>query len=199
MPLKEYLSLWKYNRNNQWLLTRIKLRTKYLQWEHYISKTTASQSISAKRLLSGWCMGFTQITVRILIKTMAVFSHQWHHPQQNCQQPLLLSWLSLIPVWISNHMAIKVWDEITYPFPNANGLHWKLSACQLQVQSVMEILSKWWYLYFSDILWYLAVPDSKVHGANMGPTWVLSAPDGPHVGPMNLAIWGVITGLQSLC
>ena len=31
-------------------------------------------------------------------------------------------------------------------------------------------------------------PDSKVHGANMGLTWVLSAPDGPHVGPMNLAI-----------
>ena len=32
-------------------------------------------------------------------------------------------------------------------------------------------------------------PDSKVRGANMGPNWVLSAPDGPHVGPMNLAIW----------
>ena len=31
-------------------------------------------------------------------------------------------------------------------------------------------------------------PDSKVHGAHMGPTWVLSAPDGPHVGPMYLAI-----------
>ena len=30
-------------------------------------------------------------------------------------------------------------------------------------------------------------PDSKVHGAKMGPTWILSAPDGPHVGPMNLA------------
>ena len=25
------------------------------------------------------------------------------------------------------------------------------------------------------------IPDNKVHGANMGPTWVLSAPDGPHV------------------
>ena len=25
-----------------------------------------------------------------------------------------------------------------------------------------------------------SIPDSKVHGANMGPTWVLSAPDGPH-------------------
>ena len=29
-----------------------------------------------------------------------------------------------------------------------------------------------------------AVRDSYVHGANMGPTWVLSFPDGPHVGPM---------------
>ena len=31
-------------------------------------------------------------------------------------------------------------------------------------------------------------PDSKVHGANMGPTWALSVPDGLHVVPMNLAI-----------
>ena len=29
---------------------------------------------------------------------------------------------------------------------------------------------------------------SGVHGVNMGPTWVLSAPDGPHVCPTNLAI-----------
>ena len=34
------------------------------------------------------------------------------------------------------------------------------------------------------------VPDSKVHGANMGPAWVLSAPDGPHVGPTSLALRG---------
>ena len=25
------------------------------------------------------------------------------------------------------------------------------------------------------------LPDSKVHEAYMGPTWALSAPDGPHV------------------
>ena len=31
-------------------------------------------------------------------------------------------------------------------------------------------------------------PDCKVHGANMGPTWVLSAPCGPHIDPINLAI-----------
>ena len=34
-------------------------------------------------------------------------------------------------------------------------------------------------------------PDSKVHGANMGPTWVRQVPGGPHVGPMNFAIWVV--------
>ena len=39
------------------------------------------------------------------------------------------------------------------------------------------------------ILWLKqSITDSKVHGANMGLTWVLSAPDVPHVGPMNLAI-----------
>ena len=37
-------------------------------------------------------------------------------------------------------------------------------------------------------------PDSKIRGANMGPTWVLAAPGGPHVGPMNLAIW---VGMES--
>ena len=41
-------------------------------------------------------------------------------------------------------------------------------------------------------LWYFKAfnhPDSKVHGANMGHTLVLSAPAGPHVGPINFAIW----------
>ena len=33
-------------------------------------------------------------------------------------------------------------------------------------------------------------PDSNVHGANMGPTWVLSAPDGPHVGLHELCYQG---------
>ena len=33
-------------------------------------------------------------------------------------------------------------------------------------------------------------PDSKVHRANMGPIWNRQDPGGPHVGPMNFAIWG---------
>ena len=34
-----------------------------------------------------------------------------------------------------------------------------------------------------------AIPDSKVQGANMGPIWGRQDPGGPHVGPMNFAIW----------
>ena len=53
--------------------------------------------------------------------------------------------------------------------------------------------------------WYVCVldsiscvnPDSKVHGANMGPTWVLSAPDGPHVDPMYLVIREITLSLSN--
>ena len=34
------------------------------------------------------------------------------------------------------------------------------------------------------------IPDNKVHGANMGPTWVLSAQYGPHVAP-----WTLLSGV----
>ena len=32
-------------------------------------------------------------------------------------------------------------------------------------------------------------PDNQIYGVNKGPTWILPAPDGSHVGPMNLVIW----------
>ena len=33
------------------------------------------------------------------------------------------------------------------------------------------------------------IPDSKIHGANVGLTWGQQDPDGPHDGHMNFAIW----------
>ena len=39
------------------------------------------------------------------------------------------------------------------------------------------------------------IPDSKVHGANMGPIWGRQDPGGPYVGPMNFAIWDANTKL----
>ena len=39
------------------------------------------------------------------------------------------------------------------------------------------------------LLLYLHIPDSKFHEANTGPIWGQQDPGGPHVGPMNFAIW----------
>ena len=41
-----------------------------------------------------------------------------------------------------------------------------------------------------DMLSIVLAPDSKVHEANMGTIWGQQDPGGPHVGRMNLAIWG---------
>ena len=50
------------------------------------------------------------------------------------------------------------------------------------------------------LIQFYDTPESKVHGANMGPTWVLSAPDGPNVSPMKFAIRDhtVQTGISEL-
>ena len=50
------------------------------------------------------------------------------------------------------------------------------------------------YVFWLKFFWSLLLrvhPDSKVHGANMGPIWGRQDPGGPHVGPMNFAIWAI--------
>ena len=46
------------------------------------------------------------------------------------------------------------------------------------------------------LAWFRLVPDSKVRGANMGPIWGRQDPGGPHVGPMNFAIWDIMACWQ---
>ena len=53
---------------------------------------------------------------------------------------------------------------------------------------ILIIAASTLYEYMSIIATLSYNQDGKVHGANVGPTWVLAAPDGPHVGSMNLAI-----------
>ena len=75
-----------------------------------------------------------------------------------------------------------------YSVPNNNS---KVSA-----NEITRYLFPWFWSWSYDPMRYcvttkygfIPYPDGKVHGTNMGPTWVLSAPAGPHVGPMNLAI-----------
>ena len=52
------------------------------------------------------------------------------------------------------------------------------------------------FITYAPIVHSQTVPDSKVHGVNIGPTWVLSAPAGPHFGPMNFAIRDVHNTLR---
>ena len=84
----------------------------------------------------------------------------------------------LCALWIS---VYKWWLSIPY--------NCDLSAHNLsvgtQIANECSIIFPW-LMTLTDYL--KNIPDSKVHGANMGPTWVLSAPDGPDVGPMKLAI-----------
>ena len=38
-------------------------------------------------------------------------------------------------------------------------------------------------------VWVETYPNSKLHWSDMGPIWGRQDPGGPHVGPINLAIW----------
>ena len=75
------------------------------------------------------------------------------------------------------NMASRVWDEITYPFPNFNGV----------TVEVCEWISN--FIPHSSLreendrtvrhLIYKNIPDSKVHGTHMGPIWGRQDPGGP--------------------
>ena len=58
---------------------------------------------------------------------------------------------------------------------------WGQDICEFQISSVFS----------SGTAVLYAIPDNKVHGANIGPIWDRQDPDGPHVGPMNFAIWDI--------
>ena len=47
----------------------------------------------------------------------------------------------------------------------------------LEDKPLAKAVTNTWYVA---ILFQWDIPDSKVYGANVGTTWVLSAPDGPH-------------------
>ena len=52
---------------------------------------------------------------------------------------------------------------------------------------------------YAAVLWTITIPDSKVHGANMGAIWGRQDPGGPHVGPMNFVISDPIIEICSQC
>ena len=67
-------------------------------------------------------------------------------------------------------------------------VYFKVSCCSFFISIIICYISmnliEWWTFPLITI----SKPDSKVHGANMGPTCVLLAPGRPYVSPMNIAI-----------
>ena len=103
--------------------------------------------------------------------------------------------LTSILAWKKYSIHYQMWNEIVHPFPNFNG--------------GVAIFWEWIWSFHLTLYWYIKsylccqsvfvkeapgrdfvriFPDSQVHGANMWSKWVLSAPGGPHVCPMTLAI-----------
>ena len=65
--------------------------------------------------------------------------------------------------------------------------------CDCHVYWIQDGLQRPSEMIFSNLHHHLiqCYPNSKVHGASMGPIWGRQDPGGPHVGPMNFAIWVV--------
>ena len=101
------------------------------RWHNYIINLGQSDKKNSHFLrwywLYHWNMYFVEFLLPICKRII------WHQNCDNCtntrwimteplitQRLLLLTWFTLIPAWISNHIIGKMWDEFTYPFQNLN-------------------------------------------------------------------------------
>ena len=71
---------------------------------------------------------------------------------------------------------------------NIEDVYNNIMRCKL-IPKLQWETSKFFWITQQILRNFIHNPDNRTHGANMGPTWVLPTPDGPHVGPMSLAIW----------
>ena len=98
---------------------------------------------------------------------------------------------------VDQHLQIIYYTK--NPFGIAKGigftLHYRIIGCLVWYRNGLPIIYIFTQAYYCLFACLYRIPDGKNNGANMEPTWVLSAPDVPHVGPMNLAI-RVILSIQ---
>ena len=95
--------------------------------------------------------------------TVILYNYKWRY--------LVMGWESWISEW--GICAIRLWHELCSRDSNKMKWQFDIVSCDGNIMKRKVHCNS---------------PYRNVHWANMGPTWVLSAPDGPHVGPMNLAI-----------
>ena len=104
--------------------------------------------------------------------------------KQNWLGAILGTWKLFWTSWPDNALllgAVEVQAVVTH---NEADTKWP-PFCRRHFEFIL--LQFHWHLILR-----LTVTLSKVHGANMGPIWGRQGTGGPHVGPMNIAIWQVI-------
>ena len=127
-----------------------------------------------------------------IITSLDLLSH-WHHSKIPFFGKKILT--SVVICRVYSHTAKRkknahqAYSQIYHmdPQQNISGQNW--------INILWDILHLVYGVYYTTLgylanrIWNEICPfsDSKFHGANMGPTWVLTAPDGPHAGIMNLA------------
>ena len=90
-----------------------------------------------------------------------------------------------VSIWWRHHVAKKPQQRLDATWPTT-----KTQSVQKHSVTFLSYKnSSTRQLLLSNFVLY-KIPDSKVHGAKMGPTWVLSAPDGSHVTP-----WTLLSGM----
>ena len=92
--------------------------------------------------------------------------------------------------WAVRSQGISVTIALTLFSPNI-----PFSApAELTHRGAADVYMCQWTSHHRCKVWFGDNPDSKVHGANIGPTWGRQDPGGPHVGHVvNLAISEAIT------
>ena len=117
----------------------------------------------------------------------------WRRPgDKPLSESLMVSLLTDIcvtrPQWVKVTMVIWIL-EVRRSLREHMDLCLRCKACQVPTAwNVKHVSCSNLKITVIGVSW-LPYPDSKVHGAIMGPTWGWQDPGGPHVGPMNLAIW----------
>ena len=82
-------------------------------------------------------------------------------------------------LWL-NEFSLNAWRDLEISWNT-----WGVNTVQLPYNGIKDDK-----LMYTEQQWKRQnIPDSKVHGANMGPIWGRQDPGGPHVGPMNFVIW----------
>ena len=133
-----------------------------------------------------------------MIFHMCLFTRWWCSAEdRGCVWPGLQSPVSLWELLWSFYWGLCVWRWSAATWgrvPLPSGVVWGEMYHE-------DGLSRWVCdddVITSKQLWQYC-PDSKVHGANMGPTWGRQDPGGTYVGHVNLAIWGLFArGIVSL-